>query len=1686
MKLEPIPKLKDVDYLSNAKMAERIRAFDWTNHPLGAVENWPQSLKIAIRIMLASRYAMWMGWGPDFHFFCNDAYLPTVGIKEKWVLGASAKQVWQEIWPDIGPRAESVVETGNPTWDEALLLFLERSGYIEETYHTFSYSPLPDDAGGIGGMLCVVTEETERVINERQLALLHELAADLAATKTEKEVFSVVEQRFKTLITDISFALIYLFEEGGAQTRLAAAHNAVPGSPIAPLVMEVHSENQWPAKKILDEKESVLINDLSEHFFTLPNGPWGKTVQQAIVVPIAQQGQKELAGFLVVGLNPYRQFDSTYNGFINLLAGQICAGLSNVRAYEEERKRLEALAKLDRAKTVFFSNISHEFRTPLTLMLGPMEDLLMKNSARLSKGTKSQLELVHRNSLRLLKMVNTLLDFSRIEAGHIQAVFEPVDLALFTEELTSVFRSTIEKAGLTFNVHCPKIKNPKPVYVNRNMWEKIVFNLLSNAFKFTLKGKISVSLKENNNFLQLCVADTGIGIAQNELENVFKRFHRIENTQSRSYEGTGIGLALVQELVKLHGGRIEVQSRLKEGSTFTVFIPTGRTHFTDDQIGSGNNISSSTTINAEAFIKEAEHWLPEISINEEFSLSHNVASVANKPQIVLAEDNSDMRRYVCHLLADEFEVIAVEDGQAALEAVQKNLPDLILTDIMMPRLDGLELLQALRNNPSTKTIPIILLSARAGEEARVVGLEHGADDYLTKPFNAKELMARIHSNLKLARSRCEQSQSAKELYESESRYRQLIEGLPAAVYTCDIHGFITLYNDAAVKLWGREPELGKDSWCGSFRFYRPDGSTLAPDQCPMAIALKEERAVRGEEIIIERPDGTKRNVLPYPQPIRDESGSVIGALNMLIDITEIKQTEALLRESESRFRALTRAVPAIVWTANADGKITFANDQWFTYCGITPKDKTERWPELVLHPNDRDRCLTAWKHALETGEDYEIEVRNRRYDGQYRWFITRAIAARDWTGSITGWFGTTTDIHDLKMAEAALRESESRFRYMANGAPVLIWVSDLTSSCTWFNKPWLNFVGRSMEKELGEGWLENIHGDDLEKCLKVYTKSFTARRPFEMEYRLRRYDGEYRWVLNQGIPRYGELGEFIGYIGSCIDITEGKQAGVALKESEERYRLAINAANVGTWDWDIESNHVTWSEQIYKFHGLNPGEFDGRVESFMELIHPDDRDYVSRAIRYSIESLNPYSLEMRIIKPSGEVRWIAAKGRVITDATGKVVRMLGATIDITEQRKAEETLRERTRSLAVVNQVGRIIGAELDLHKLVEAVTEAAREVCGAEFGIFVYNIQSDNEKRNVMYSLSGLSEEWFQKLGNPYNSQLFAPTFEGQGILRIGDLLEDERYINHNADIDDDLQLRSYMAVPVVSRSGEVLGGLFLGHSKPDIFTDESEMTIGGIAAQAAVAIDNANLYRAVQKELAHHKHMEEELSRSNQELEQFAYVASHDLQEPLHMITSFGDLLARRCEKKLEIKEMEYLNFIQQGSLQAITLIRELLEYSRIGRDKNWQMVDFAAVITEVLSNLKVVTDETQATIRYSTLPKIKANHLEMTQLFQNLISNAIKYRNGAPPEINIEVQKKDNQWLFAVKDNGIGISPQYKERIFLMFQRLHAKSEYSGTGIGLAVCKKIVEHHGGKIWVDSEPGRGATFYFTINSFD
>ncbi|BAU13230.1 putative sensor protein [Leptolyngbya sp. NIES-3755] len=849
--------------MGGEEMGELMRSFDWSNTPFGAVEQWSQSLRSTISICLNSRFPIAIYWGTDNLLLYNDAWRPILGDKHPWGLGRPAREVWSEIWETVGPEFANVLNTGKGIFHNDELLSMNRFGYTEECYFDYTFNPIQGEKGVVDGVLNIVTETTYRVLNDRRARLLREVASKTGVARTAEEACELMASMLQADPADIPFSMLYLVEDH--QARLCAGE-AIAQSPNT---INLNANDDWLIAEVVRTGEPQIIHNLATRFGVISGALWEEPIQKAMILPIAATGQTKLAGVLVAGVSPRLELNENYQDFLTQVAGQISTAIVNARSYEEERKRAEQLAELDRAKTLFFSNVSHEFRTPLALMLGPAEDALREAE---TGEQRDRLEMIHRNALRLQKLVNTLLDFSRIEAGRIEAVYEPTDLSGFTADLAGMFRSLIERSGLNLRVECAPLS--ELAYVDREMWEKIVLNLLSNAFKFTFEGEITVSLSANHDRIQLQVRDTGTGIPETELAQVFERFHRVKGAKGRSYEGSGIGLSLVQELVKLHGGTIEVSSVIHQGTCFTVSIPTGHEHLPAERIRRSEadrtqrNLVSTAT-RATSYVEEASRWLPSApTVSSEIPVAASI--VRSTARIVLADDNADMRDYLIRLLSPQYEVEAVPDGAAALRAIRQHMPDLVLSDVMMPEMDGFELLQVLRHPPegsklqtqlNARELPVILLSARAGEEARIEGLAAGADDYLTKPFSARELLARVEATLKLSKLRQEALQREQALrstseaaqQEAEAAYRrlgQLLESMSDAFIALD-RDWRIIYQNATAERINNKPRsevLGKTLWeewpasVGSIADYH------------YRLALAEQIPVHFEQHYFELPD----------------------------------------------------------------------------------------------------------------------------------------------------------------------------------------------------------------------------------------------------------------------------------------------------------------------------------------------------------------------------------------------------------------------------------------------------------------------------------------------------------------------------------------------------------------------------------------------------------------------------------------------------------------------------------------------------------------------------------------------------------------------------------------------------------------------------------------------------------------
>ncbi|HZQ20052.1 MAG TPA: PAS domain S-box protein [Terriglobales bacterium] len=1865
-------------FANGGEMGRIMRDTDWSKTVLGEPERWSPALRMMTKFLLANRFPQLLWWGPQFCSIYNDAYSPILGTKHPWALGQPVSEVWKEIWHVLKPLIETPFYGGPATWMEDIPLELNRRGFLEETHFTIAYSPVPDETApkGIGGVLATVHEITAKVVGERRVHALRDLGAQSAEPKSAEQACSIVGETLSKYPKDIPFLLLYLLGEKQQSARLACSVAADPNDLACPAFIDLSSEanEPWPLSKVRTTAQIQLVTKLENKFERVPQGPWEDPPSAAAVLPLRSSLQGQLAGFMIGGLSSRIEFDDNYRDFLNLISSQVATMIANARAYDEERKRAEALAELDKAKTLFFSNVSHELRTPLTLLLGPTESALSSKDGAL-KGT--ELEMVHRNELRLLKLVNTLLDFSRIEAGRVQAIYEPIDLGRVTADIASAFRSVMEHAGLRFSVDCEPIN--EETYLDRQMWEKIVLNLLSNAFKFTFEGGVHLSLKSNGNSVELVVRDSGIGIPETELTRVFERFHRIENVRARTYEGTGIGLALVQELVKLHGGSVSVESASGEGSTFKVVIPTGSKHLPAERIQAART-QSSTALSAEAYVEEAARWLPKKSAkNSEVASLVSRESSESCPEkrdvIVVADDNADMREYVAQLLEDRYTVCSVSDGVEAIKATRLLRPALVLTDVMMPGLDGFGVLREIRNDESLRSTPVILLSARAGEESRLEGLDAGADDYLVKPFTAGELIARIGTHVKMgnlrrgAMEREARLRSAAEL--EKRRLQELLALAPAAIglmfgpehrwefvndqyvrvtgrgSPSDFIGktlreslpeietqpFIQLldevyrtgkpyfgnemkavlnrgaggqpeetyfdfvyqplrnaggqtegilvhavevtakvlarkateeaaerlrlaYSAAQIGAWEWDPvnntrrlsdELhemfaidknDRDSdrtWAsrvhpddlqtvlekmeeahrlGEMEFeyrYRPHEGELRWFYCKgrrfsgetrmfgivqdvterkrAAEALQEsekkyrdlaesatialhwvgsdgtilwanqaeldmlgytaeeyigrnitefhvdspviddilDRLCRGErlheyEARLRAKDGSIRHVV-ISSSVLFENEKFIHTRCFTRDVTERKYTEEALAESEERYRTVAETASDAILSIDENSTILFANSATAQVFGYRPAEIIGKSLTMLMPAKMRHMHEAGVQHYVSTGKRHlnwdATGLPGLHKDGHE---IPLEVSFGEYTKGGKHYFtGFARDISQRKLAEQALRESEQRLRVVTDATPVMIWMSGTDKLCYYFNKSWLDFVGRTLEQEMGNGWAENVHPDDFDRCLQIYVASFDSRRPFEMHYRLRHHTGQYRWILDHGVPRFTSDGTFEGYVGGCLDIHEQKEAdekvrvaSEALRESEERLRALVTSTSYVLYRMSPD-----WSEMR---------QLDGRgfisdtqepTKNWIDVyIHPDDQPLVLRTIKHAIETKSVFELEHRVRRVDGTLGWTLSRAVPLLDKDGNIVEWFGAATDVTARKNAEEA---RRRLAAIVESSGDAIISK-DLNSIVTSWNRQAERLFGYK--------EEEMIGRSVLTiippELHGDEDTILSKIRG--GQKIHA--FETVRVAKSGERIDVSISIS-----------------PVRDERGNVVGAAKIARDIREykkieraLRTTEKLAAAGRLAATVAHEINNpleavANLVYLAKRDLPDTEKVASYLSSAKQELNRVAHITRQtlgfyrDTSSPIRFkVASTIDDLLGLYERRFETR--------------SIRLIKQY--------DNDADIVALAG---------------------------------EIRQAFSNLLTNALDAMpSGGTLSLRVH---KAHEWNNAhvlgvritIADSGSGISPQHKHSLFQPFFTTKADV---GTGLGLWITRGIIEKHGGFIRVKSRVGEnhGTTF--------
>jgi signal transduction histidine kinase/CheY-like chemotaxis protein len=862
------------------QMGRRFAEFDWAAHPLGRPQDWPAEMRTIVAAALTSRFPMAVFLGTqDLFQIYNDDFIPILGDKHPAALGRIGREVWWEVWESsIGPMLTSVTDTGAAIWSDDLMVPLVTGGWPQERYFTFSYSPLIADGGEVYGVFCAVTETTERVLSERRLHLLNAVASAFLATHTIDDAVNAAVTVCGTQPAELPFVAVYV-DDGTAShsIRLRGATSSM--LPLLPRTLAQLTD--WDATR---RSQTHLVERLAAVMPGIEGVYHADCPHQALVLPLREG---PTAGALVVGISPRLPLDALYRGFCQLLADQLSSALASAVSYEQQRQRADALAELDRAKSAFLTNVSHEFRTPLTLLLGPLDDAL--SDAGPNTILADRLTTARRNAQRLLRMVDSLLDFSRIEAGRATVRLVRTDVGALTAHIASSFTELCERAGLELTLDCDRALAD----VDPGMWETIVLNLLSNAVKYTLRGSISVEVRAESTHCRIAVRDTGVGIASKDLDRLFERFYRVEDARGRSVEGSGIGLSLVRGLVELQRGIVEIDSEPDRGTVVTIRVPRSdpASEGTPVQYSPGGQLDETNP-----YLADAEQWVGAPTPGTAARQARRPVTVPARDRrelILIADDNADMRAHLDRVLSAHWETVLVADGQSALNVTRELRPDAIVTDVMMPGLNGFELVAAIRAEPELAGTPVLMLSARAGAEAISDGFAGGADDYLPKPFRSQELIDRVSARLSAAaRQRAGQQRDAESRLSSE---------FDAALQSADsVAGILAVLLDArfglgeatavAIGLLDPDEDNVRFEYDGEYPAELRDRYHIAPMDAPLPAV---DVIKRGEPMVV--PDtfdlppryghavhDTASSVRACViQPLRGSLGRIIGVLSLL-------------------------------------------------------------------------------------------------------------------------------------------------------------------------------------------------------------------------------------------------------------------------------------------------------------------------------------------------------------------------------------------------------------------------------------------------------------------------------------------------------------------------------------------------------------------------------------------------------------------------------------------------------------------------------------------------------------------------------------------------------------------------------------------------------------------------------------
>jgi PAS domain S-box-containing protein len=928
--------------------------------------------------------------------------------------------------------------------------------------------------------------------------------------------------------------------------------------------------------------------------------------------------------------------------------------------------------------------------------------------------------------------------------------------------------------------------------------------------------------------------------------------------------------------------------------------------------------------------------------------------------------------------------------------------------------------------------------------------------------------------------------AAESVRRSEERFRLLTEAVPHVVWNADTAGEITYLNRRWLEFTAVPLErAGGRGWLDAVH---PDDR----DRVFAAWRRTVERPADGadrfqHELRLKDAGGGYRWFQTVAVPLRRADGGIDQWIGSMADIHDQKTAAETVRGLNEQLqlrmdelRTVLDAAPAAIWishdpecrtiTGNGTAAELLRTGTADNVSATTADGRGFREVGPDGRPLPPDRL--PMQVAVRTGAAVTDADLNLAFDdGRVLHLLGNVVPLRDAAGRVRGAVGVFVDVTERRRSEAALRESEERFRSMADSTPAMVWVAEPDGRRTYFNRTWLEFTGRPAAEQVGAGWADSLHPGDRGRYLAAYTAALAARRPFEIEYRLVRHDGAARWVLARGVPRLDPSGAFAGFVGLCLDVTDRRQAEDRVRESEEQFRqladsmpqIVFAARPDGTVDY--------FNHRWYEYTGFPADSPEG--EAGWAAVHDPDRlDAVREVWLRAVAAGKPYQIEYRLRRHDGEWRWHLGRALPVRDADGQIVRWYGTNTDIHDAKLAAEALqvseaRFRTLTEAVPQMVwtadpaGEVTFFNRRWDEYTGLPLEAGRKARWADSPL--HPDDADRVRAGWQLAVAGgadrhSSEFRLRGAGGEYRWMLSAAV-----PLRGPDGAVTE-WVGSLTDIDDQKRQAHLLERMVRERTAELetANGLLTAEVKD---RQAAESQVRAVAA---------------------------ELERSNGELEKFAYVASHDLQEPLRKIQAFGDRLHTKCRDQLPDAGKEYVDRMLSAAVRMRRLIDDLLTFSRVTTQKRpFVRLNLDKLVRGVVSDLDVRIGQAGGVVRVGPLPTLDADPTQMRQLFQNLIANAVKFHTpGVPPVVEIGCEPVELPdaggprpgYRISVRDNGIGFDEKYRDRIFNVFQRLHGRDRYEGTGVGLAICRKIAERHGGQITAHSQEGRGAEFVITL----